>query len=114
MRIRTALLTVATVAAGTVALAAAPASAAICRDVHTVPWQVGSQVFGHAELVCVDPNDPRDGQPMPVKLQQEGFPGFWQTVATGTGDVAYLCRGVGPHNFRDAALPAKVVPLACS
>lgn len=77
MRMRTALLGVAVVAGGVVAAVSAPAYAAPpgCGNTYSTPVLIIASpnfVEVDGEIACADPNNPNDGKPLLVTLQERG------------------------------------------
>jgi len=102
------------VAAGTVAGFAGPAAAApTCRIAILPPYFNGFQVETDAFFVCSDPDNPNDGMPATVVLDQL-VGGTWHVVATGYGEAVYTCRSNTPRSYKAAMLPSKVTTFPCA
>ena len=116
MKIRTILVTSAlAVGLGGIALAE-PASAVPpgCGLTYMTPVLVAGQyVEVSGEIACEDPNNPNDGRPLGVTLQQSSGGTLWKTVATGSGDALYRCSGTTLRNYRLRERSGTVVRLAC-
>jgi hypothetical protein len=123
MRIRTLMLT-AMIAVGT-AVAVAPAAAAAdtasledavggCAPLYTPPFQDGMTVVSIGEWVCSNPDDPRDGDPLPVTLQRRRADGVWVRVASGSGEAVYVCSSNGPGTYRTRPRPDTQRTFNCS
>jgi hypothetical protein len=116
MKIRTILVTGAlAIGLGGFALTE-PASAAPprCGQTYMTPVLLGSQsVEVSGEIACEDPNNPNDGRPLGVTLQQSNGGTLWKTVASGSGDALYRCVGTTVRNYRLRERSGTVVRLAC-
>lgn len=115
MKIRTILVTGAlAVGLGGFALTE-PASAALtCGRTYMSPVLVRGQfVEVSGEIACEDPNNPNDGRPLGVTLQQSSGGNLWKTVATGSGDAQHRCVGTVVRNYRLLERPGTVAQLAC-
>jgi hypothetical protein len=117
MRIRS--IAVASALAASVGLfaIAAPASAAPpgCGFTYMTPVLVAGQfVEASGEIACTDPNNPNDGRPLEVTLQQSPGGNLWTTVAPGAGDALYRCVGTQTRAYRLREKSSVVVHLACN
>jgi hypothetical protein len=118
MRIRTIAAASALTAAGVFAFAG-PASAAkvtpnTCFATYMTPVFVNNQfVEVSGELWCQSVNDPRDGAPLTVILQESTNGSSWTTVATGVGDASKGCSGTLNRYYRLYERSNVVVQLPC-
>lgn len=116
MKIRTiAVVSALAVSVGTFAFAAqASALPPGCSPAYMTPVLVAGQfVEVSGELACADPNNPNDGQPLQVTLQQSPGGNLWTTVASGAGDALYTCNGTQTRSYRLREKSSVVVRLAC-
>ena len=118
MRIRT-IAVASVLAAGVGVFAfAAPASAIPpgCVLSYMTPVLVAGQyVEVSGEIACENPNNPNDGRPLQVTLQQAiGNTGGFSTVASGLGDAVYWCVGTQTRSYRLRERPGVVAHLACN
>jgi hypothetical protein len=118
MRIRTGLLGIALVAGGVVAGVSAPAYAfPNCANAYTRPILVGSPpntfVEVDGEVVCINPDDPNDGKPLPVTLQRLSG-ATWITVSTGLGTAIHTCTGTSARQYRALQRSTVVATLNCT
>ena len=117
MRIRSIAVTCALAAGVGMFAFAGPASAAPpgCTFAYMTPVLVAGQyVEVSGEIACTDPNNPNDGKPLQVTLQQSPGGNLWTTVASGAGDALYACVGTQTRAYRLREKSSVVVHLACN
>lgn len=115
MRVRSILLAATIAVAGAVGLGAGSASAAPpCQRLFSGPFDGIGAVSGLGELVCQNPDDPRDGQPIAVTLQSRAGAGAWTTVATGVGEATFFCDGSNVRQYRILQNPNVIRSFFCS
>jgi hypothetical protein len=116
MRVRTLLVTAAMAIGCVVVVAPASAAEAVggCSQVYTPPFQDGMDVVSIGEWVCADPENPRDGDPLPVTLQRRRSDGVFVRAASGTGEARYHCSSNGPATYRTRPRPDTQRTFNCS
>ena len=66
------------------------------------------------EIACIDPNNPADGAPLAVILQQATVnSSTWRTVASGSGWLVYNCLGTTAHRYRILERTSDVETFNC-